>query len=321
MYRLFCVSAVATALAFSTLPAQAAPAVPVSPPGKPLGIVPVHGVQPARWSSNLLYHSGGSVQTGTHHTFAVYWNPWGSSFSGTYQTLINGYFGNVAAASGASSNVYAIDTQYYQNIGHTTYIQYSENFAGSVQDSTTPSSSGCSSTSGGRLGCVSDAQIQQELQKVITANKLPEGLGYEYFVFLGNGVSTCSGSSCFVSTFCAYHSNFTDGNTGQTVLYANMPYTGYSLSACGSGQYPNNDPAADSTINVTSHEANETITDPLGNAWFDRSGYEIGDKCAWNFGSSQGSTQYGQYNQTINGAHYYMQQEWTNKSSGCAQHM
>jgi hypothetical protein len=96
-----------------------------------------------------------------------------------------------------------------------------------------------------------------------------------------------------------------------------MPYTGYSLTACGSGQYPINDPAADSTVNVTSHEANETITDALGNAWYDRIGYETGDKCAWNFGGALGSNGSGQYNQVINGHDYYMQGEWSNHSSGC----
>ena len=63
---------------------------------------------------------------------------------------------------------------------------------------------------------------------------------------------------------------------------------------------------------MTSHEANETITDALGNAWYDRTGYENGDKCAWNFGAPTGN-----YNQTINGHHYYLQGEWSNLSSGC----
>ena len=32
---------------------------------------------------------------------------------------------------------------------------------------------------------------------------------------------------------------------------------------------------------VTSHEVREAVTDPRANAWFDRSGYEADDKCAW----------------------------------------
>ncbi len=282
-----------------------------------LGVVRArnHAVKSYYYSNNLLYHAGGSVQTGTHHTYAIYWGPSSSFPDSGYQSLINRFFGDVAADSGKTSNVYYNDTQYYQTInGSTTHIAYSESFGGSWWDSSTPSS-GCSNTSGGRLACVTDGQIQQEVVKAINANGWPTGPSNEYFVFLGNGISTCSGSSCFVSTFCAYHGSFS--SSGATVLYANMPYTGYNLSACGSGQYPNNDPAADSTINVTSHEANETITDYLGNAWFDRRGYEIGDKCAWNFGNPLGSDGYGEYNQVIAGHDYYLQGEWSNHHSGC----
>ncbi|HZU14572.1 MAG TPA: hypothetical protein VFB58_17170 [Chloroflexota bacterium] len=323
MYRILSPLAFLAAIVFCTMPSHAAtpPWRPVNASG-PHGIVPSHASPFARsGSGNLVYHSGGSVQTGTKTTYAIYWNPWGATDDASYQSTINTYFSNVAAASGAASNVYDVDTQYYQNIGSTAYITYAETSAGSGTDTTTPSSSGCSSTAGGTLGCVSDAQMQQEVLNYVHANNLPEGLGHEYFVFLGNGVSTCSGSSCFVSQFCAYHGSFTDSSTGQTVLYANMPYAGYSLSACGSGQYPNGDSAADSTINVTSHEANETITDPLGNAWYDRTGYEIGDKCAWNFGTALGGVSGKEYNQVINGHDYYLQQEWSNKNSGCVLHM
>ena len=80
------------------------------------------------------------------------------------------------------------------------------------------------------------------------------------------------------------------------MLYANQPYTDTSgvgaPGVCDSGQHPNGD-FADATINVLSHEHNETITDPDGNAWYDSSGNEIGDKCAWNFGSALGSTSSG----------------------------
>lgn len=309
MYRLTSVLALGAALCLTWIPTHAAAPSPANPAGRELGVVPVHGqASPFAGSTgNLSYHSGGSVQTGTQTTYAIYW---GTSFSTNYQSLIDGFFKNVAADSGKTSNVYYSDTQYYQNIGGTTYIPYNESFGGSWVDGTNPTSSGCSSTAGGPI-CVSDAQVQQEVQKAITAHGWPTGMNAEYFVFLGSGISTCySSSSCFVSQFCAYHSHFTSGSS--TVLYANMPYTGYSLSACGSGSYPNGDSAADSTINVTSHEANETITDALGNAWYDRRGNENGDKCAWNFGTATNG-----YNQTINGAHYYLQGEWSNHSSGC----
>ena len=36
--------------------------------------------------------------------------------------------------------------------------------------------------------------------------------------------------------------------------------------------------------NVSGHELSETRSDPNGNAWYDSSGAENGDKCAWTFG-------------------------------------
>jgi hypothetical protein len=36
--------------------------------------------------------------------------------------------------------------------------------------------------------------------------------------------------------------------------------------------------------NVSGHELSETRSDPNGNAWYDGSGEENGDKCAWTFG-------------------------------------
>jgi hypothetical protein len=68
-----------------------------------------------------------------------------------------------------------------------------------------------------------------------------------------------------------------------------------------------------------SHEHNEAVTDYNGDAWYDAAGYENGDKCAWRFGASLGRTTYGGYNQPINGHTYWLQQEWSNRSSGCVQ--
>jgi hypothetical protein len=119
---------------------------------------------------------------------------------------------------------------------------------------------------------------------------------------------------CAFTYYCAYHSSF--NSSSGTTLYANQPYAAYVPFACGSGQSPNGDDA-DSTINVTSHEHNETITDPLGTAWYDSSGAENGDKCAWNFGTALGSNGKGLYNQVIDGHDYYLQQEWSNHSFGC----
>jgi hypothetical protein len=98
------------------------------------------------------------------------------------------------------------------------------------------------------------------------------------------------------------------------VIYANQPYAG-SASGCRVPSSPNNDLDADSTINVTSHEHMEAVTDPVLNAWSDLTGQEIGDKCAWDFGTP--SLAGGKANVQWNGNYYIVQQEWDNATGGC----
>lgn len=319
MRRVLSLAAVSGLVLFGASAAMADAPTPIAPAGKPLGVIPVRGQasRTAGTTGNLLYHAGGSVVTGAaQQQYAIYWgNNFSYNGSTTYQSIINGYFGNVAADSGKSSNVYYSDTQYSQSGG--LYAQYSQTSAGTWSDTSTPAA-GCNSTAGGSTTCVTDAQIQAEVQKAIAANPgwPASGMNAEYFVFLANGWSTCSGSSCFVSQFCAYHSHL--DISGQHVLYANMPFTGYQLGSCsGASGSPNNNAAADATLSTVSHESNETITDPLGNAWYDRRGNENGDKCAYNYGTRLGTVNGGDYNQAIGTGTYELQQEWSNKSSGC----
>ncbi|HEV2593386.1 MAG TPA: hypothetical protein VGU02_15995 [Gaiellaceae bacterium] len=244
----------------------------------------------------------------TNTTYAIYWVPSGYSVSSNYESVINQYFTDVAADSGKTTNVYDAGTQYNDSTG---YVTTTSHFAGSVVDTNPFPASGCTDTVSQTTVCLSDAQIQTEVKRVATANGWPQNTGTEFFMFTAKNVGSCAGTNeCAFSYYCAYHSN-----TGNT-LYANMPYADTVAADCDAGQHPNNSDA-DATLNVTSHEHNETITDLFGNAWYDSAGYENGDKCAWIFGTQLGSTAYGQYNQLINGHGYELQLEYSNRSRGC----
>ena len=257
---------------------------------------------------NLAYHNGPVMHTNT--AYAIYWFPSGSSYSSNYQNLIDGFFKNVAADNGKSSNVYYSDTQYYDNVNSN--ILYSSAFGGSVVDTNSFPPSGCSDSY--TSVCLSDAQLQAEVQRVMSAQGWTGGTTHVFFIFTPRNVGSCAGSSCAFSTFCAYHSWI--GSGSNAILYANQPYADWVSAACDAGQHPNGDDA-DATINVVSHEHNEAITDEQGSAWYDRTGNENGDKCAWNFGTALGNTGSGLYNQVIGTGKYYLQREWSNKSSRC----
>ena len=82
-------------------------------------------------------------------------------------------------------------------------------------------------------------------------------------------------------------------------------------------QFPN-EPDSDVEINIVSHEHMEAVTDPHLNAWYDPSGNEIGDLCAYNYGSR--TLDGGLANEQWNGNFYVVQQEWDNKVGACVQH-
>jgi hypothetical protein len=125
-----------------------------------------------------------------------------------------------------------------------------------------------------------------------------------------------TGLQCSTNYYCAYHDSFIAD--GRPVIYANEPYEA-NISACSSGSSPNGNDA-DSTINLISHEQNESITDPWGNAWQNADG-EIADLCAWKFGKPIGGTSgVDEYNQVINGHRYWLQEEYSNDGSTCRQH-
>lgn len=116
------------------------------------------------------------------------------------------------------------------------------------------------------------------------------GSGHIYHLFLVPGQDVCfdtTYSSCYspdnlkTFQFCGYHSSVSDAG-GNVVFYTVQPYQ--DVAGCNVRSGTPNGQLADSTNNVLSHETFETITDPLGTAWWNSSdvgmyGEEIGDEC------------------------------------------
>ena len=67
------------------------------------------------------------------------------------------------------------------------------------------------------------------------------------------------------------------------------------------------------------HVLNETITDPLGTAWYDRNGLENSDKCEGTFGQVYTTSTGARANMRLGGRDYLIQQNWVNDKRGrCA---
>jgi PKD repeat protein len=283
----------------------------------------------------LHYHTGPVVQTGAavgkNTIYAVYWQPrsFATHFPANYQSVVDTYLRNVAATSGKPTNVYAAEQQYYETKTRVKqHIHYTVTYAGQITLTTAFPTNGCTPTNyyttalGGATVCLTDTQEQVELNHYVTsiAPTAPVGYGHIYMMFFPPGVETCFTSTsreCSAAAdktaayYCGYHSSMSAKAT--VLLYANMPFPTTNAPCNARPEAPNGTVNADTMISIVSHEQNETITDPRGNAWTATTGkYEDGDLCAYFYGTEAGPTG-ARYNQTVNGVHYLTQLEYSNE--------
>ncbi len=323
-------AALALALSATALALSAAPAVailantatgrvsyqPLNQAPAAKSTMPLRSTAPIR-KPPLLYHGGPVMHSQT--SYAIFWAPSGYSFPSGYKAAIEGFLKNVAADAGKSTNVYSLSAQYTDETNHATY---SDAYGGSVTDTHAyPTAGTCPPYFGAEIftACISDEKLEAQLDAVAGEQGWPTGLGAEYYVVLPPHAGSCfeeAGEKCFEVEFCAYHSY--SAATGR--IYADIGYSPGDPEGCGVGEHPNGH--ADDTLSDLSHEANESITDPLLNAWFDEEGFENGDECRGSgddYGAPLGGSAGTLFNQSIGAGHYYLQQEWSNDIGACAQ--
>ncbi len=204
----------------------------------------------------------------------------------------------------------------------TGSIAYNETFGGSYVDTNDFPANGCTTAA---ATCLSEAQLVTEMTADMSATGWTASGTKLFIILLPESVDTCFGggsSACAGTTFCAYH------DTSGSLIFAVEPFNAsFGCGATSEVTNPQglpNGAEIDETVNTTSHEMNEAITDPYGGGWWSSLGNENGDLCAWWFGAPIGTTGGQPYNQVINGHDYSLQQEFSNTADagagGCLQH-
>jgi Phosphate-induced protein 1 conserved region len=241
--------------------------------------------------NGISYHNGPVMRSGVN-IYYIWYGDW------TQDSTANAILTNYAANVGGSP-YFNINTSYGDTVGNVPNTSAAIKYAGSASD---PGSLGTS---------LNDGNIWTLVNNALGGGKLPADPNGVYFVLTAPYVAETSG---FLSQYCGWHTFNTYNNT--LIKYAFVGNPAASLGACSiQSTGPNGDAEADAMASVIAHELEESATDPQLSAWYDSTGAENADKCAWTFGSMYIVN--GAYaNMTIGTRNYLIQQNWVNAGGG-----
>ncbi|HET8997138.1 MAG TPA: hypothetical protein VFN42_10775 [Acetobacteraceae bacterium] len=267
-------------------------------------------------------YNGGPILTGVPNVYYIwYGDNWSSD---TATTILPNLITNLSGtpymniATSFSTGSYTVGNKV--NFGGSVFVNSSSNSG--IYTTNTTSLDGVQLDTGNRT-------IFGIVQQVLAANSTwaadPNGI---FDVLTAPGI-TVSGFGA--GGFCGWHysGSVATGtlNWGGSHLATQYGFIGDPLQGGGCNVSLQNSPTAngnfgaDAMASVIAHELFETITDPTGRAWFDSvngsstNGLEGADMCAWNFGTVSNSGG-ANYNVTMNGTNYLLQQQWLNEGGG-----
>jgi len=212
------------------------------------GNAPGHGGKPTR-SPNLSWH-GGPIMVSARTT-AIFW---GASWNHADQ----------------QDKITGLDS-FYSGMGGTAYDRTSNEYTDSTRTVTDDVSyAGHLIDTSQATGGNSTSAILSEVCKMIS-NPVSNGY-YPVYVNIGRGNAG----------YCAWHSAGTCG--GVIVQFAFFFNLDGDVGCDPNDNLSGHSQGLAALANVSAHELSEARTDPRLNAWYDSSGEENSDKCAWSFG-------------------------------------
>jgi hypothetical protein len=240
-----------------------------------------------------ITNHGGPVMQGTINVYIIWYGNWNQS---------NG--------SDTPDGQQLVRT-FLSNVGNTPYFNINTSYTGVTGSVKLIKEITDTGSMGTRL---SDSKVQSIISSALSTGQLPYDLGGIYFLLTSSNVSENSG---FCTRYCGWH---TYANlAGTNIKYSFVGNANRCLSGCAAQTIsPNGNAGVDGMISVIAHELEEAATDPQLNAWYDSSGAENADKCAWTFGSAQTLLPSGAYyNMTIGGLNFLIQRNLSASDSKC----
>lgn len=234
------------------------------PTGKGGSTIDQRDAQPSLLSP-ITYH-GGPVMAQSVVAYVIWYGGWSGN---TATTIIEDMLRTVSGQP-----YWMINTNYTNGSGG--HVNATVKFGGSTTDAYSQGKS------------LTDTEVYTVVESAITSGRLPKNTKGVYFVLSSQDVEESSG---FCTRYCGWHTYGTI--SGSTIKYAFAGNPARCFTSCAAQTVgPNGNAGADALASIVMHELEEAATDPQLSAWYDASGQENADKCAWTFGTTY----------TVNGA-------------------
>ncbi|KAK9840576.1 hypothetical protein WJX81_002140 [Elliptochloris bilobata] len=243
---------------------------------------------PGEGTPVMRYH-GGSIITQPVTIYLVMYGTWDASVPTGLASFLN-------ALSG------------------TTWMQINQAYTDSRggRGTATMRHGGTCYDTGTRGASLSDADVLAVILGCLSAGVLPQDPSGLYYLISSPEVA----QKGFCVDYCGWHdvgpNNLLYGFVGSTLRCPNT----CQVQTVG----PNGASALDGVASILAHEIAETITDPYTDAWYDSSGEEGADKCAWRYGAAWQAANGAKANTVLsNGNTYLLQTNWSPNGGGCTQ--
>jgi hypothetical protein len=232
-------------------------------------------------SPNMTYHGGVIMTSANIHP--IFWGTTWPSYTGDKISGINSFY------AGWNNSNYAKTTIEYT--GSNGIVGAGTTAAAAVIDD--------SAATGGNT----TSPILAEVCKEISAGKVPlDTSGNGYYPVYTDVPRGAAG-------FCAWHSS--GSCSGQRVQFAFFFKLDGDAGCDPQDGTTGHSQGLAALANVSAHELAEAMTDPASpGAWYDPSGAENGDKCAWTFNVASVAFS--------NGTRWKVQGEWSNAAYNAA---
>lgn len=241
------------------------------------GLVIPHGAANRKGggrSPNMTYH-GGVIMTQAV-TKAIFWGTSWGTYTGDKFTGIDSLYGGLGGSHYAGTNAEYTDL-------NGTHVGTAVTYSGHAVDTSAASGGG------------NTTAILAEVARAITNPDLSGNGYYPVYTDLPRGSAG----------YCAWHSSGTIN--GVRVQYAFFWKLDGDTGCDPADTVNGHSQGLAAIANVSGHELSEAMTDPASpGAWYDGSGAENGDKCAWTFGGPTVTLS--------NGTGWKIQGEWSNAS-------